>query len=281
MRLQSNTLSAMRARYVADLSGRYTSGEARALFREVARERLGWDDARLLLDDQVRLSESELLALWRPLKALHTGMPLQYVLGSTLFHGLRIQVDPRVLIPRPETEELVERILNARCAYPRIVDVCTGSGCIALALKAALPGSEVMGTDVSADALELARANASQLGLEVTFRQHDALCDPLPAADLIVSNPPYVPRAEADSLEPHVRAHEPHLALFVDDGDPLLFYRQIGKAARQVLRPGGELWFETHRDHAVAVADLMRALGFAQASWHADLSGQPRFVHAQ
>lgn len=284
LRIATNTVEAVLDQYQRDLSPLYTKGEVRAIACAVFFDRLGWDATDLMLKREAALSESELLQVYLPLKRLRTGEPLQYVLGSVEFHGLRINVDPRVLIPRPETEELVDLIIRSRTEAPsRILDIGTGSGCIALALKKAFPRSQVTGIDASPGALATAARNAEANGLSVEWAHVDVLdrAEHLTDCDLIVSNPPYVPRSEETSLSPNVREHEPHLALFVEDVDPLLFYRVIGQRALSLLPSGGELWFEGHHIHTPEVGHMLESLGFAEIRVLKDLSGSPRFIHAR
>ncbi len=284
LRIATNTVDAVLDQYQRDLSPLYTKGEVRAVACAVFHDKLGWDASELLLRRETTLSESELLQVYLPLKRLRTGEPLQYVLGQTEFHGLRIAVDPSVLIPRPETEELVDLIIRSRTATPqRILDIGTGSGCIALALKKAFPLAHVSGIDVSPEALATADRNAQANGIAVEWARMDVL-DPavdLKPCDLIVSNPPYVPRSEEATLATNVREHEPHRALFVEDADPLLFYRVIGQRALTLLPSGGELWFEGHHIHAPAVGRLLEGLGYASVRVLNDLSGTHRFIHAR
>jgi release factor glutamine methyltransferase len=282
LRIAVNTVEAVLDQYQHDLAGRYPKGEIRAIACAVFHDQLQWDATELMVKRQDALSESELLQVYMPLKRLRTGEPLQYVLGSVEFLGLRIGVDPRVLIPRPETEELVDLIIRSNKVYPeRIVDIGTGSGCIALALKRFFPKAEVAGADVSQEALFRASANATINGLDVEWRLFDALGPgPLPGpVDLIVSNPPYVPRGEEASLAEHVHAHEPHLALFVEDTDPLLFYRAIAHKAWTALNVGGDLWFEGHHVHSPEVGELLVEHGYSEVQVFKDLSGHPRFIH--
>ncbi|MBL7951552.1 MAG: peptide chain release factor N(5)-glutamine methyltransferase [Flavobacteriales bacterium] len=251
--------------------------------RVVFQETFGWDAAELDLQRTTALSESELLKVYIPLTRLRAGEPLQYVLGHSWFMGLRLYVGPGVLIPRPETEEMVDLIRQRGSGFGRILDIGTGSGCIALALKKLFPKAVVHGVDVSIEALRIARQNGTDQGLDVFWEHFDVLADvftPLGALDLLVSNPPYVPRAEEKELETHVRDHEPHLALFVDDDDPLLFYRVIATKGLDMLVPGGELWFEGHYKHAVEVGELLERLGYEKVEVLNDLSGSPRFIHA-
>lgn len=283
MRTPDNRVGSVIERYRLDLAPLYPDAEVKAIVRTVFHERLGWDASDLELRKQGALSESELLRVYLPLRRLATGEPLQYVLGGTHFLGLRLKVGPSVLIPRPETEELVDHILADRSQrLRRIVDIGTGSGCIALALKRNRPQAHVVGMDRSEQALRTARENAALNALEVEFVMADALAPgfALPHADLVVSNPPYVPRSEAPSLAAHVMEHEPHLALFVPDEDPLVFYRAIATAAAPALPRGGALWFEAHRAHAHGIAALLRGEGWDAVRVLKDLSGHDRFVHA-
>ena len=210
--------------------------------------------------------------------------PLQYVVGHADFYGLRLRVTPAVLIPRPETEEVVEAALGHLRAVktPWVLDMGTGSGAIALALKHERPDAEVFACDNSEDALAIAAHNADRLALDVSFIHADALApafvEGVPACfDALVSNPPYVPDAEAATLEPEVRDFEPSAALFTGD-DPLLHYRAITGHAARVLKPGGLILFETHTDYADAVCALLAESGYTDTAVKADLSGRPRIV---
>lgn len=211
------------------------------------------------------------------------GEPVQYVIGTAAFCGLVLEVGPDVLIPRPETEEVVGCALEqiAGMARPRVLDAGTGSGCIALALKAARPEADVHALDVSERALAVARRNAAANRLAVTFHAGDLLADVLPGVpgdlDLLVSNPPYIPDAEAEGLEPHVREHEPALALF-SGPDPLQFYRALARHAEALVRPGGAVVVETHAYHAEATATCFSGPAFGRAEVRRDLSGRPRMV---
>lgn len=283
MRVADNRIATVLGLYRTELAPLYSESEARAIARTVFHERMGLDAAALEMRRHDALSESELLRVYDPIRRLAAGEPLQYVLGTVHFHGLALEVAPGVLIPRPETEELVDLIVRSGRKPRRIVDIGTGSGCIALALKRAFPQAEVTGIDVSGEALAIARRNGTRNGLEVVWTVADVL-DPaftLPeGTDLVVSNPPYVPRSEEEGLTTQVRAHEPHLALFVDDTDPLLFYRRIGELVVATLGIGGELWFEGHYKHTPATGELLRGMGFTAVEVLQDLSGNHRFIHA-
>ncbi len=213
--------------------------------------------------------------------------PIQYIVGYADFFGMRLSVTPAVLIPRPETEQVVEAALAllAGRARPRVLDIGTGSGCIALALARECPDAIVYGCDVSAAALAVARANAHAHGLAVSLLQADVLAPDFPSRmpgpfDLIISNPPYIAADEAADLDPEVHDHEPHLALFAGS-DPLLFYRTIADHASSLLVAGGDIVFETHAYHADAVQQLLEESGFIEVEGRRDLAGRPRIVSAR
>ncbi|OZC02868.1 peptide chain release factor N(5)-glutamine methyltransferase [Rubricoccus marinus] len=217
-----------------------------------------------------------------------SGEPIQYVLGHADFMTLRLRVAPGVLIPRPETEEVLEAALSAirECADPWVLDIGTGSGALALGVASERSDATVFAADVSPEALEIASANADELGLDVSFVHADALrpqfADRVPPAfDLILSNPPYVPLAERPSLQREVREHEPGLALFVPDHDPLVFYRAVAGHASGLLRPGGWLVVETHADHGRAVVELFQASGLTETALQQDLSGRDRIARGR
>jgi release factor glutamine methyltransferase len=213
--------------------------------------------------------------------------PLQYVLGNTSFYGLEIQCNPAALIPRPETEELVDWVLSEvqlpSCA---LIDLGTGTGCIPLAVKAKRPSWQVSAIDVSQDALALARTNALSLVLDVHFEAADLLTDFSDLAikdkfNVVISNPPYIPNADAKSMLPNVLNHEPHLALLVPDSDPLLFYRRIVAFSEQYLEIEGYVFVEIHEDLSEETIQLFHQAGFANIELRKDLQGKPRMIKAQ
>lgn len=263
--------------------------DMRAMIRAVLQHELAIPFPEL--EPERILSTGEAARLEQVFARLLAGEPLQYVLGHVDFHGLQLAVDPRVLIPRPETEELVERIVqfNRPLEPLWIVDIGTGSGCIALALKQAFPSARVSGMDRSAPALALAQANGTRNGLTVAWKESDALGPDLlpwlqagwaPGRTIVVSNPPYVPRADSAEMQPQVLLHEPHAALFVPDDDPHRFYRSMAAAVARCAVPGDELWFEAHYRFAPGTARVVEALGFPQVELMDDLSGNPRFIRA-
>jgi release factor glutamine methyltransferase len=211
--------------------------------------------------------------------------PVQYIVGTTPFFGRRFFVDRSVLIPRPETEELVAYVLDyarANGAACRVLDIGTGSGCIPVTLAAELPNSEVVATDISEEALAVARKNALLHKVPVRLLLHDVLSKPLPFQDLdiVVSNPPYIPASEVHQMRRNVVDYEPHLALFVPDNDPLLFYREIAMKSLNPLRTGGALFFEAHELHADELAEELEDWGYADVTVYADMSGKHRVVKA-
>jgi release factor glutamine methyltransferase len=224
------------------------------------------------------------------LERLMTHEPVQYVLGKTLFYGRWFGVNANVLIPRPETEELVHRIIAENTpgkTNPLVIaDLGTGSGCIAITLAAEFPDSQVWAIDVSENALQVARANALSNTVELNFIQADILDttrQPLPAGlqlNLLVSNPPYVTREETVSMRRNVTAYEPHLALFVEGEDALLFYRHIARLGKSMLKKGGACYVETNENYTRQVQNLFEADGYTSTHLLTDMSGKDRFVKA-
>lgn len=212
--------------------------------------------------------------------------PIQYIFGNTQFYGLTIKVDKSTLIPRPETEELVDIIVKESGLRTDmdILDVGTGSGCIALALARNIPFSHVTAIDLSAEALAVARENAHALKVQIEFRQTDALKMSSPTAptyDIIVSNPPYICHNEKAAMEANVLNFEPHMALFVPDNDPLRFYHTISSYALPALRPGGKLYFELNPLYATRLKTDMEKKGWDYVDVIRDSNGKYRFLKAK
>ena len=262
----------------------YSAREAANLSRILCCEVLGQSRVDYYLGKDITLSPNGAKELDAILARLCKYEPIQYVQGTARFLRRDFRVAPGVLIPRPETEELVEAMLEEIPAGCRLLDVGTGSGCIAVTLSKELPQAQVTAWDVSADALALATLNNSLLQASVRFEQRDVLTC-LPRAeeryDIIVSNPPYVTEAERKEMEPNVLDWEPSLALFVPDSDPLRFYRRIGELGRDLLAEGGRLYFEINRAFGDATAELLRSQGYANACIRKDIAGNDRFVIAE
>lgn len=262
----------------------YTAEEISALSRIVCCDLLGQAPTDYYLGKDIVLSPKKEQELEDILQRLSRFEPLQYIEGRTLFLGREFWVAPGVLIPRPETEELVELMLKEIPADARILDVGTGSGCIAISLAKELPDALVTAWDVSPEALSVARANARKLQADVRFVECDVLAcqvDEVGLYDVIVSNPPYVTEAEKADMEPNVLQWEPSLALFVPDDDPLRFYRRIAVLGRDMLADGGRLYFEINRAYGREMVEMLRTMGYVGVRVEKDLSQNDRFVIAE
>lgn len=264
---------------VSELQKKEGRGEAQSIARLFFEDLFNWHRGRR--DREFTPEEEALLVVGR--ERLLAGEPVQYITEQADFYGLRLKVNPAVLIPRPETEELVEWVLEEKGktnAIPRILDVGTGSGCIPLAIKKHWPAAEVWGVDVSEAALGIARYNGQDTKLEVNWQQLDILdkqnWSSLPSFDIIISNPPYIPQQEAALMPDQVKNYEPDLALFVEDDDPLLFYRSILTFALQQASPNNSLFFECNEFNAEEVAALGTSLGFQEGELRKDLQGKWR-----
>lgn len=266
----------------------YAPREAQQIARLVAADCAGMGtQTAALIADPTRMIEISEEAVRELVTRLSAGEPMQYVIGSTDFFGRTFCVDQRVLIPRPETEEVVDWVRREERHARRLLDVGTGSGCIAISLALELPEASVAAVDYSADALTVARKNAALLGAEVDFREGDALrnlttlfADEEPF-DVIVSNPPYVPEADKASMHCNVRDYEPHLALFVPDADWLLFYRAIARAGEQLLTAGGRFYFEIYSEAAEAMQQMLAEEGYTAITLRRDLCDKPRMLCCQ
>lgn len=261
----------------------YPPGEASALTRILCCELMGMGQTDYYLGKDMLLSPEKASRLDDIMARLHRFEPIQYIQGFVTFLGRPFGVAPGVLIPRPETEELVEQVLPVLSPAARVLDIGTGSGCIAITLSAERPQARVCAWDVSPQALRIASDNNSRLGTSVTFRQVDVLhYQPAPDEqyDVIISNPPYITHSEQAEMEKNVLDWEPSTALFVPDEDPLLFYRVISRLGIRMLSPGGRLYFEINRAYGTEVAALLLGDGYINIGVGKDLSGNDRFVTA-
>lgn len=283
----------------------YGPQEAKAMTRLLLEDLFSLSFADILCGATEHLSDADTLRLQQSVARLLDAEPLQYVTGTAFFCGHPFHVAPGVLIPRPETEWIVDTAVNlVTSSAPRILDIGTGSGCIATSISLALADRHchTEAWDISEDALRIATDNAERLGADVKFRRRDALrleenfpaeenqggaevlSDTNAAAeswDIIVSNPPYICNREAADMHANVLRHEPYLALFVPDTDPLLFYRAIARYAMRSLRKGGWLLFECNTLYAHDTAQMASDMGFAKSVVEDDCFGKPRFVKAQ
>ena len=279
-------LRQIRDDYREHLRDLYPQQEIDHIFNILLAHFLGLPRITLAMEPFKALDDGEALPLLQALEALKAHQPVQYITGRAPFMGMDLRVTPQVLIPRPETEGLVLWILDLVGESPggyRFLDVGTGSGCIALALKQAMPASEGHAMDLSGDALEIARSNAVAQGLDLVFHQSDLRLPGgyWPEFDLLVSNPPYVPLSEKDRMAPHVARSEPHLALFVPDGDPLLMYRYLACFGTAHLKTGGWLFLEVHESFGREVAGLLAGEGFSDVLLKKDIFGKDRFVRGR
>lgn len=267
------------------LAAVYPDGEAQAIVFLVLEKLFGLSRTDVLMGGLERLTAEQTAELEQVMLRLERGEPVQYVLGVADFDGMTLGVAPGVLIPRPETEELVEWIAEdfKSAKRLRILDIGTGSGCIALSLARRFTDASVTAWDISDDALRIASANAERLGLDVEFKKRDALCTEVAEADvanydIIVSNPPYICEKERVDMDNNVLQHEPETALFVPDNDPLLFYRAISDLAQKMLRSGGGLYFEINREYGKETAGMMSTMGFDSVELRKDFMENDRMV---
>lgn len=259
----------------------YGNGEARAITDYVLDVCFGLSKADILCGAVEEMTAEKTAELNKIFGHLTEGEPVQYVLGRAEFCGRWFSVRPGVLIPRPETEELCAWITadSKASASPKVLDIGTGSGCIAITLQLDMPESKVTAWDISADALDVARENAQQLGANVNFVKLDALnAKPEGEWDVIVSNPPYICEKEKKDMAVNVLEHEPHTALFVPDADPLLFYRAITRLAVQTLSKGGRLYFEINPIYADDTCRMMQAEGMTAVELRSDMFGKQRMA---
>lgn len=263
------------------LGRRYDAQELETIKRALCTELIGVSALAFYTKEKLTLTPEQEALLENALKRLEKGEPLQYVIGSTPFCGLTFRVDSRVLIPRPETAELVEWVAQDASQAGSLLDVGTGSGCIAVSLANRLPDWKVQGWDISDGALEVARENSRLNGTEVEFRKVDILNASADCKlDVIVSNPPYVMESEKSQMEDTVLDYEPHLALFVSDTDPLLFYRAIAEFGHQALNPGGKLYFEFNPLKVEEMKEMLMGAGYRDVEVRNDIFGKPRMIKA-
>lgn len=269
---------------------KYSSQEAGSIAYAVVERFFGFNRTQVVVEPQTIVEGYDEAVFDDVCRQLAAGRPLQYVTGVAEFYGHTFSVAEGVLIPRPETEELVGWIVDdmKMCANPSMLDIGTGSGAIAVSLAYCFPHGNVDAVDVSCDALDIARRNALSIGVNVCFVECDVLQPaeifaaslPCQKYDAVVSNPPYIPESEYEIMDDNVRKYEPSLALFVKDADPLLFYREIGIRASVLLKPAGKLWFEIHENYAAQVCELLSSQGYKDVVCRDDINGRPRMVRA-
>ncbi|WP_163326125.1 peptide chain release factor N(5)-glutamine methyltransferase [Draconibacterium mangrovi] len=269
----------------AELAPFYPETEISGFIQMIMNSVLGLSYTQMILEKDRVLESSETDQIKAIVERLKTHEPIQYILGVAEFYGLELNVQPGVLIPRTETEELVDWICKTKIpASAKILDIGTGSGCISLALKNELPAAAVMTVDVSEKALSIATENAKKNGLDVSFEHTDILKwheRSWPQFDVIVSNPPYVMECEKKQMEANVLEYEPGLALFVSDTDPLIFYRTIAQFALKQLNENGYLFFEINENLGDEMVALVKQLGFKSIELRRDLNGKNRMLRCQ
>lgn len=280
--METRLLSEWRHEFVTRLATLYDQDEAVQLYLQFLQHLEGVSRIDLALTPTMESSSQE----WETVvERLATGEPHQYIIGSVPFGALQIGVNSFTLIPRPETEELIEWIMDyhERTEEVSILDIGTGSGCIALSMKYWLPQAEVAAWDISKGALQMAKKNAQKLDLEVEFRLQDALnppANPRAELDILISNPPYVRELEKQQMHKNVLEFEPDSALYVSDEDPLVFYRAIATYGTKALKKGGELYFEINQYLGEQTQSLVEQLGYSQVELRKDFRGNWRMLRA-
>ncbi|MBF2709147.1 peptide chain release factor N(5)-glutamine methyltransferase [Flavobacterium soyangense] len=277
-----------RTHFILELTPIYDSGEAESFFYLILEEKCHLRRIDLALNPDLTFSDEEIQDWNSILNQLKEEIPVQYLLGKASFYGLDFEVNPSVLIPRPETEELVEWILESQKSKGnsqnvKIIDIGTGSGCIAISLAKNIPNALVFAIDVSEKALAIAKKNAKINGVNVTFFKKNILEteDLEQQFDIIVSNPPYVRELEKKEIKKNVLDNEPHLALFVEDNDALVFYKKIAELAQKNLSQNGELFFEINQYLGKETIDLLGKMGFKNIELRQDIYGNDRMIKAK
>ena len=262
----------------------YEVGEAKALVRWVLDVRFGLSLTDIICGKVTQLSADDQAELEKIIRRLEKGEPVQYIIGVADFAGRQFHVAPGVLIPRPETAELCGWVVSEAKRASQLLDIGTGSGCIAVTLAAELPHAKVSAWDISDEALRIAQENATHQGVNVTFEKHDILDESSTLGqttyDIIVSNPPYIKPSERDGMAKNVLEYEPAIALFAPDDNPVVFYQRIADFAWQNLTNSGKLFFELNPLTAETVGDYLHQLGFAKIEFRRDIYGKQRFLKA-
>ncbi len=287
MFVKNNNLSEIKTYFKSKLPD-FSNTELNSILKQLAFMRLNVSSTEFMLSDDVLLSESDLLYFRDVVKRLQKDEPFQHIIGEVEFYGVELISDKRALVPRPETEELVDWVLNSlNNDQTNILDLCSGSGCIAFALKNSNLYLKVGAIEYSKEALDLIEENKVKTNLDVEFIEGDVLSDDCYASmseksyDCWVSNPPYIPNEDKERMHVNVLDFEPHMALFVEDNDPLLFYREIAIKALNYLRPGGFLFYEIHEDFGEEMIQLLKSLGFVNIELRKDMQGRARMMRAQ
>jgi len=269
-----------------NLSPFYCKQEIESISKLIFEKVLGFSRLQMHLNQHETISSANLVQIIEITNRLIRFEPIQYILGETEFYGCKLKVNPAVLIPRPETEELVDWIIkDCHQLNPAFLDIGTGSGCIPISLMKHIKGASVFGWDISDEALIVARENASMNYVEVDFAYADVLNHIYPATlpkfDIILSNPPYITRSEQHLMHHNVIDYEPHIALFVQDEDPLIFYNEIADLAMNQLKQGGRLYFEINERFGNEITNLLTSKGFKNIILKKDINGKERMIRAE
>ncbi len=282
--MSGTTIHQFTSNLITELSGLYPEHEIRQLSKLMLEHILNVDTTHLLMKNAEELSVKQLNNLKTITTSLKQYVPIQYIIGKTEFYGLDFKVNPSVLIPRPETEELVDWIIKDQPnSIKKLLDIGTGSGCIALSLKNQLPHINISAWDISVEAIKTAKTNAQILNLEVQFKQVDVLNYQVQNEkyDCIVSNPPYVRECEKQMMEDNVLKHEPEIALFVPYNDPLIFYRAIAQLGKQIINTNGLLYFEINEFLEQEMTEMFIKLGYIDIECQKDINGRARMMKAR
>ena len=279
-------LKDLKQQFISIINEEYEGQECIALFELAASHILKLSKSQLLIKHDLEVNDSDLKALFQIAREIHSGRPIQYILGEAEFYGLKFYVNPDVLIPRPETEELVyiiiETIKSSSSRYKTLLDIGTGSGCIPVAIKKNLPNVNVSALDVSVPALEVAKGNAKLNSVAVNFIPANILTYATEQVyDIIVSNPPYIKEDEKASMHLNVLNHEPHLALFVTNEDPLVFYKAIADFSQKQLSKDGFLFFEINEFLGNEMVEMLSSKGFRDVKIIKDMQGKDRMISCQ
>lgn len=280
-KVPDNTVGAMHQYMLTQLTELYDEREAQNMISILFQSLKNWNRMDFLMKKSERLSESEILQFHFKLKELKSGKPIQYVLSETYFYGSRFKVSPSVLIPRPETEELVDLILKRETADAlHLLDIGTGSGCIPISLQKRKENWTVFGLDVSEEALQIAQENKNHLKAEVEYLQCDILnqVPSLSELDVVVSNPPYVLESDKAEMAAGVLSWEPHVALFVEDSNPLQFYIRIVNILPQILKKGGRVYFEIHERFGKELSAFIATKTSGNVEIIRDMQGKDRII---
>lgn len=277
-----NTLSFIIEKSINKLTSIFSLNEAKSLTYRLIEDLLYIERHLIPLNLNERLTESELLKIIRAYKRLLENEPIDHILGFTEFRGMKFKVNKETLIPRPETEELIDLVKSLNTDFKSIIDIGTGTGCIPISLKAIYPESNIIGIDLFENVLDIAKHNSAHLQYPVNFKQKDILKEKLDDSyDLIISNPPYIKPSEKKLMHKNVLDFEPHSALFIPEDDPLLFYRRIVNLAKDSLIDGGYLFFEINENHGPETLDLIMNDSWKNQTLQKDFLGKDRFVFAQ